>query len=73
MRALGRTGEIRAMEFASPVRVTIDVDVQEPPQGRLTDEHGDVKVFEGWLGLMDGLQDAIARASLQRARAQEGL
>lgn len=57
--------QICAMEPASAerVRVIVEVEFAEPPQGRLTDEDGAVRPFEGWLELMDGLHQAIARAS----------
>lgn len=57
---------------AEHVRVVVEMELAEPPLGHLTDESGAVRPFEGWLGLMEGLHDALARAPRDHAGMGEG-
>jgi hypothetical protein len=41
------------------LRIEIDLDASDPPEGRLRLPHGPEQAFVGWLGLMKALSDVL--------------
>ena len=59
----GRTGH------APTVQITIRLDAREPPEGTVISPTGTPRRFEGWLGLLQVLSEAIGSSADGRQAA----